>query len=283
MFYYIKTVKSVLILNIVVKMFLTILFLIYFKKNKADKYYAETGNLSAEDIPESMCKPKQIKDINSYITNKVYWEPENIKEWLDKLEYPLYYLDYETIQMAVPIFDESKPYDQIPFQFSLHIQKEKGGEVEHISFLYKERSDSRRALAECLVNSCEEQGSIIVYNQLFEKGRNEELAELFPDLKEKILALNKRVLDQLTPFRERYLYGPTQHSSASIKKTLPAFTDLSYENMEVHNGSEASSRYEAFITGKLSYEESKVLFDGLEKYCGQDTYAMVVLMDVLYK
>ena len=253
-------------------------------QREADVFYAETGKMEIKDVPASTCStPKQLIDREAFLTNEVHVEPEAIKDWLDKLEYPLYYLDYETFQTAIPMFDGCKPYGQTPFQFSLHIQKENGGKLEHISFLHKEKSDPRRALAECLIKSCGDKGSIIVYNESFEKSRNKELADLFPDLADKLLAINERVIDQLIPFRNRYLYGPTQHSSASIKKTLPAFTDLSYQDMEVHNGAEASTRYEAFITGKLTDEEAKVLFDGLEKYCGQDTYAMVLLMDVLYK
>ena len=253
-------------------------------QKEADVFYAETGKLEIKDVPASTCTtPKQLIDREAFLTNEVHVEPEAIKDWLDQLEYPLYYLDYETFQTAIPMFDGCKPYGQTPFQFSLHIQKEKGGKLEHISFLHKEKSDPRRALAECLIKNCGDKGHIVVYNESFEKSRNKELAELFPDLSDKLLAINERVIDLLIPFRNRFLYGPTQHSSASIKKTLPAFTDLSYQDMEVHNGAEASSRYELFITGKLTAEEEKVLFDGLEKYCGQDTYAMVLLMDVLYK
>lgn len=253
-------------------------------QKNADVFYAETGKLEIKDVPASACTtPKQLIDREAFLNNTVYAEPKAIKEWLDTLEYPLYYLDYETFQTPIPMFDGCKPYGQTPFQFSLHIQQEQGAELKHVSFLHQEQTDPRRALAECLIKNCGDKGSIIVYNESFEKSRNNELAELFPDLKDQLLAINERVVDQLIPFRNRYLYGPTQHSSASIKKTLPAFTDLSYKDMEVHNGAEASSRYEAFITGKLTDEEAKVLFDGLEKYCGQDTYAMVLLMDILYK
>lgn len=253
-------------------------------QKNADVFYAETGKMEIKDVPASTCTtPKQLIDRETFLTNEAHAEPENIKAWLDQLEYPLYYLDYETFQTAIPMFDGCTPYGQTPFQFSLHIQKEKGGALEHVSFLHKEQSDPRRALAECLIKNCGDKGSIVVYNEGFEKGRNKELADLFPDLSDKLLAINERVVDQLVPFRNRYLYGPTQHSSASIKKTLPAFTDLSYADMEVHNGAEASTRYEAFIKGKMSDAEAQILFDGLEKYCGQDTYAMVLLMDVLYK
>ncbi len=222
-------------------------------------------------------------DIEAWQKQKIHCDKKQIKEFLSQLKYPLYYLDYETIQSAIPMFENSSPYQQIPFQFSLHIQKEVGGEVKHISFLHKEKSDPRRALAEYLVKHCGKKGSVVVYNQTFEKSRNAELADLFPDLRKALLAINDRIVDQLIPFRERALYHYKQHSSASIKHVLPAFTKLSYENMEVHNGGEAMERYLAFMQGKLTLAEEKALFDGLEAYCGQDTYAMVKLMEVLYK
>lgn len=250
---------------------------------EADKLHAETGALEIKEIPEEICSPVQLIERNAFLTNTVYFDSKAIKEWLDSVEYPLYYLDYETFQTPIPMFDGCKPYGQVPFQFSLHIQKEQDGELEHISFLHKEKSDPRRALAEALIKNCGTQGSVVVYNEGFEKSRNKELAEMFPDLSDQLLAINERIVDQLVPFRNRALYGPTQHSSASIKHSLPAFTDLAYTDMEIHNGAEASSRYEDFISGKLSEDEEKVLFDGLEKYCGQDTYAMVLLMSVLYK
>lgn len=205
-----------------------------------------------------------------------------VRKWLETLEYPLYYLDYETVQMAVPCFEGTKPYQQIPFQFSLHVQKELGGEVTHTGYLHKEISDPRRAFAESLVKKCGKKGSIVVYNATFEKTRNKELAEAFPDLKEKILAINDRVVDQLTPFKSKALYSVKQNGSASIKNVLPAFTKLSYAGLDIKNGAEASQQYADFIAGLMSDNEAKEMFKNLDLYCGQDTYAMVLLMDILY-
>ena len=181
------------------------------------------------------------------------------------------------------MFDGAKPYSQIPFQFSLHIQDTPVSEPRHIEFLHQERSDPRRALAEFLIKSCGEHGSIVVYNQAFEMTRNKELAELFPDLAADLLAINERVIDQLIPFRNRALYSYKQKSSASIKYVLPAFSDLSYKGMNIANGGEAMSKYLAFLEGNQTEEESKQMFADLLKYCGQDTYAMVLLMKVLYQ
>ena len=248
------------------------------------KFYNQYNSYKVEDIPNDYkLSAKEIVDRQAYLTQQIHVEPQQIKNWLNQLEYPLYYLDYETAQLAIPLFDNSKPYSQIPFQFSLHIQEKQGGELKHISFLHKEQSDPRRAIAECLVNHLGTKGSVIVYNKTFEKTRNKELAELFPDLSEKILAINERIADQYDVFDKRYLYCPKQKSSASIKYVLPAFCDLSYQGMEIANGGEAMSEYEAFLKGKQTPEETANMLAALEKYCAQDTFAMVKLMEVLYQ
>lgn len=254
------------------------------RADKADAFYNNTHSCEIKDLPLSYCTTdKQLIDRDCFLNDKIHVEKDNITDWLNNLEYPLYYLDYETVMPAIPMFDNTSPYSQIPFQFSLHVQKVPHGDLEHIEFLHQECSDPRRALAEALVKGCGKKGSVVVYNQQFEKTRNKELADLFPDLSADILAINKRVVDQLIPFRNRYLYSPKQKSSASIKYVLPAFSDLSYKGMNIANGGEAMNKYLAFLEGKQTDEESHQMFADLLKYCGQDTYAMVLLMDVLYK
>ena len=254
-----------------------------FPQPTADKICQKLNSYDINDLVATEYKDKRFVDIVSWQKQKIHCDKEKIREFLSQLQYPLYYLDYETIEPAIPLFENSGPYQHIPFQFSLHIQDQPNGPVEHIGFLHKEKSDPRRDLAEALVKSCGQKGSVIVYNESFEKKRNEELAGLFPDLATAILSINDRVLDQLIPFRQRALYHYLQHSSASIKKVLPAFTDISYDKLEVKNGSEAMSRYFQFMLGELSAPEEQTLFKGLEIYCGQDTFAMVKLMEVLYK
>ena len=250
---------------------------------KADEVYKKRG--TAEISPDILkyCTKHTIIDVECALANEEHIDKKLINNFLNSLEYPLYYLDYETLNPAIPLFQNSEPYKQIPFQFSLHIQKEKGSHPQHIGFLHKEKSDPRRRLAETLIKNCGKKGSIIVYNENFEKTRNKELAELLPDLAKDLLAINNRIIDLLVPFKQRALYNPKQQSSASIKKVLPAFTELSYKEMEVKNGGEAMDRYLAFMKGKLSAEEEKILFEGLEEYCCQDTLAMVKLVNILYK
>ena len=155
--------------------------------------------------------------------------------------------------------------------------------MKHIGFLHKDCSDPRRAIAECLVNNCGTKGSVIVYHKNFEQCRNNELAAVFPDLSAQLLAINERVVDLEDVFKNRWLYSPKQNSSASIKYVLPAFCDLSYQGMEIANGGEAMSQYEVFLKGRQTPVETANMFAALEKYCAQDTLAMVKLMEVLYQ
>ena len=253
-----------------------------FRADKIKKVYEQNHSYDVENLNAENYEGSIATDIKSWQNKEINVDKDAIKKFLQELVYPLYYLDYETIMSAIPLFENSSPYQQIPFQFSLHVQEEQGGECRHIGFLHQEKTDPRRALAEFLVQSCGKEGSVIVYNANFEKSRNKELAEMFPDLAEDILAINDRVVDQLIPFRNRALYHYSQQSSASIKKVLPAFTSLSYDELKIHNGSEAMDRYLDFMEGNLSPKEEQDMFQALEVYCGQDTYAMVLLMDVLY-
>lgn len=254
-----------------------------FSTTTADKICKEVDSYDINVLDANNYDEKAQIDITAWQKRRIHCDKPQIRSFLNKLVYPLYYLDYETIMPAVPMFENSRCYQQIPFQFSLHIEDKPNGKLKHIGFLHKDKTDPRRALAESLVKNCGKKGSIIVYNENFEKSRNKELADLFPDLRKEILAINERIVDQLIPFRNRALYHYKQHSSASIKKVLPSFTKLKYDNMEVCNGGEAMDRYLAFQQGKLTTAEEKILFKGLEEYCFQDTYAMVLLMKVLYE
>lgn len=162
---------------------------------------------------------------------------------LSELAYPRYYLDFESIQFAIPIWVGTKPFQQIPFQWSCHIQTE-NGELKHEEFLDVSGKDPRRAFAEAMLKTCKEQGLIIVYNQAFEKRIIKELADEFPDLKEQLLALNKRIFDLLPVVQINY-YHPDMKGSWSIKSVLPCLApELRYSDLgEVQDGTQAQQSY----------------------------------------
>lgn len=250
-------------------------------KKQADEAVTGLGSYEVKALPSPMIPDKKRLDVQSYLSGKVYAEPANLRRFLDRLAYPLYFLDYETINAAIPFFDRTRPYQQIPFQFSLHIEETPGADLIHHEFLHRERSDPRRAFAEALIALCGTNGTIIVYNRQFEAGVNASLAGALPEYAEELRAQTERMTDLLVPFRKRWLYHPDQNGSASIKQVLPAFTDQSYNDLEISGGSDASAQYAAFQAGHTPHEELDALFANLSQYCKLDTYAMKLLLDVV--
>ncbi len=252
-----------------------------FQKAKAEEIAHQHG-ADLKKLPDNI-RPGGVKglDVESYLSGETIVDRGNIKSFLSQLQYPLYFLDYETINPAIPPFDGTRPYQQIPFQFSVHIQESPDADLIHHEYLHKEPTDPRRALAERLIELCGSDGHIIVYNQSFEIARNNDLARDFPEHASAMNAINARIIDLLLPFKSRWLYHPDQKSSASIKAVLPAFTDLSYDDLEISHGGDAMLQYAAFVNGTFSEVELPALWDNLTEYCKQDTYAMMLLLDVL--
>ena len=256
-----------------------------FKGALADEMYAAYGADLANIPAEQLSKQMHPGDIEAYLNDSSVVNPDILRNFTDQLQWPLYFLDYESIMSAVPMFDNSRAYQQICFQFSLHVQRAPYGELEHYEYLHDESgADPRPGLIKKLIETIGSTGSVIVYNQPFEQGRNTEMARDFPEYADQLLAINDRMLDLLIPFRERGLYRPCQNGSASIKQTLPAFVpEMSYENLGIHNGTEASEQFMDFMTGKQKPEQTAIMMQNLHEYCGQDTIAMVRLLEVIQR
>ncbi|MCH8976427.1 MAG: DUF2779 domain-containing protein [Proteobacteria bacterium] len=253
-----------------------------YSKKKADEVSKTIDSYDVNDIPPGLL-PGGVKtiDIDCYKNDKTYLEKDSIKEFLDQLEYPLHYLDYETIQSGLPLYDGTRPYQQIPFQFSLHIQDSPDTEPRHFEFLHKEMSDPRQPFAERLLSVCGNEGSVVVYNQTFEAARNREIASAFPQFADYLEAINARIVDLMEPFQKRWLYSPEQMGSYSLKYVLPTYTKYSYEGMEIASGGDASLKYLNFAKGLLTEEECNNVWKSLSEYCKHDTYAMVKLIEYL--
>lgn len=256
-----------------------------FKGALADDVYSEYG-ADLHNVPADVRKQQMHQgDIEAFLDNVDVINKDILCDFTNQLRWPLYFLDYESIMPAVPMFNNSRPYQQICFQFSLHVQRTLGGELEHYEYLHDDpNADPRPGLIKKLIETIGDTGSVIVYNQGFEQGRNTEMARDFPEYANQLNAINDRMLDLLMPFRERGLYRPCQNGSASIKKTLPAFVpEMSYANLGIHNGTEASDQFMAFMTGKQTANQTKEMMSNLHEYCGQDTMAMVRLLEVIFR
>lgn len=215
---------------------------------------------------------------------KDYTQISDISDFLSKLTYPLYFLDFETFQNAVPQFKDQKAYQQIPFQYSLHYYKRKGGKLYHSEFLGKEGTDPRRALAEQLVHDIPLDVVTLAYNMSFEKTVIKNLAEQFDDLYEHLMNIHDNIDDLMIPFAKRWYYSYEMHGSYSIKKVLPALfpndPELDYSKLDlVHKGDEAMLQFNLLTT--YDEEQKAKMREALLRYCELDTYAMVKIYQKL--
>ena len=230
---------------------------------------------------EELLKIKINDKIKQQIEFELYDEEDyidktKIKEFLDKLTYPLYFLDFETFQMSIPLYDKTRPYMQIPFQYSLHYII--NDELKHKEFLSEPDIDPRRKLAESLVKDIPKDVCVLAYNMAFEKMVIKELAILYEDLSDHLMNIYKNIKDLMIPFKDRYYYSKNMHGIYSIKYVLPALypndPSLDYKNLDlVHNGSEAMNMFANMCN--LDKDKQKELKNSLLKYCELDTYAMV--------
>lgn len=236
-----------------------------------------------KNVPNDILNDKQMIQKESIIDNKVYINRKKIRDFLSELKYPLYYLDFETFSEAIPRFDGSKSYTQVPFQYSLHVQYE-DGKLEHYEFLNKNNTDPRKSILISMIEVLGDEGSIIVFNQSFEKSRLKELASLYSQYDSYVNNILERIVDLLVPFSNFNYYNPSQNGSCSIKKVLPAVTGKSYEGMEIVNGGDASTLYfKATFEDGFSVEEKEEVYSNLLKYCKLDTEGMVWIIDELKK
>lgn len=209
---------------------------------------------------------------------------EKIKEFLDNLYYPLYFLDFETYQQPIPMYDGISPYMQIPFQYSLHYIETENSNLEHKEFLAEPNTDPRRALAERLIEDIPKDSCVLAYNMMFEKMVIKNLANLYEDLSDHLMNIYNNMQDLIVVFKSRDYYTKEMLGSYSIKYVLPALfpndPELDYHNLDlIHNGSEASGNYANL--GTYSQDEQDKIKKALLKYCELDTYAMVKIWQKL--
>ena len=234
------------------------------------------------DIPSDVkLNPKQQIQKNCVILGQPYIDRNEIRTFLGCLQYPLYFMDFETFMTAIPIYEGTRPYQSIPFQFSVHVVKSFGARPENFPFLADGETDPRPEFLAELQKAVGSKGTILVYYEAFEKTRLKELASSFPVYKDWIKDVSDRIIDLLGPFKDFSYYHPLQGGSASLKKVMPAVTGISYEELEISHGDIASLRYMQATFGEISAEERLKIRTDLLTYCGQDTGGMVSIIDKL--
>ncbi len=256
------------------------------QKKKMIEYYRQ-GLVSFADLDRAgvIKNATQQRQIDYFLSDLgIYTEPDRIREFLARLTYPLYFLDFETMMPAVPFCVGTHPFAQIPFQYSLHYIEREGGELFHKEFLAESGVDPRRSIAEALCRDIPADACVTAYNKRFECSRIHELAETFPDLSEHLLAIEAHIVDLLDPFQKGWYYKREIGGSFSIKSVLPAICpddpELDYHELDgVHNGTEAMS-----VFPEIQYmlpEEAERARRNLLAYCRLDTLAMVKVWEEL--
>jgi hypothetical protein len=251
---------------------------------KLEHYHA--GRILFKDVRKEPLSDKQQMQVECTLSNTEHIDVAGIRAFLDNLSYPLYFLDFETLQQPVPQYDGQRPYQQITFQYSLHIKESADATYQHKEFLApSDGQDPRRSLAEQLCKDIPMDVCTLAYNKGFECGRIKELASLYPDLAVHLLNIREHIQDLLVPFQSGYYYVPAMHGSFSIKSVLPALfpnePSLNYHYLDerCQNGGNAMTLFP--LIQHMPPEEAAASREALLRYCELDTWAMVKVWEKL--
>ena len=248
----------------------------------------DQGIFTIGNAPESKLTPRQMIQKKAVTENEIQVDSESLRRWIGGLKYPLYHLDFETMNPAIPPLQGLRPYQRIPFQFSLHIQEDPGARPRHVEHLATWNDeplpgDPRPGLVQALKAIEPDGGTVLCWNMGFEKGVLEDLAEVFPTEAERLAELVERMDDLIIPFRSFWVYHPLQKGNCSLKAVLPALTDFNYDELAIGDGMHAARQYQQAVYGNVAVKERAMIFKNLLEYCKLDTMAMVEILRRLEK
>ncbi|GIT98799.1 DUF2779 domain-containing protein [Sulfurovum sp. TSL1] len=243
----------------------------------------EQGIVDINDMPDDFdMTAKQAQAVRDYKSGEMHIDQEAIAAFLSRLSYPIYHLDFETFQQAIPQWRGISPFMQIPFQYSLHIEHE-NGRLEHCEFLAGDGSDPRMLLALKLCEDIPVDATVLAYNMSFEKGVIRKLAQEYETLSPHLLVVHENIIDLMIPFQQKYYVTPSMKGSYSIKYVLPALVpemEQAYKALDgVKNGGEAMQAFANL--SKLDAAEKEKKRQALLAYCKLDTLAMVKILEKL--
>ena len=249
------------------------------------KKLVESNILDIQEVPEDFkLSNTQRQEVEIAQEDEIILKRGSIRKAIKKLAYPLYYLDYESFSYVIPVQSHYKPYQQMVFQYSLHVQAAPNSAVVHKEFLLKSKAESVEQLLKNLRKDIGDEGSVIVWNESFEKGRNKEMAVLFPVYEPFLTSLNERLYDLRVPFQKGYYRHPDFKGKTSLKSILPVLSpEVSYEDLAIQNGMIATIKWHHATDGRMTKKEQQETFKHLLNYCELDTLAMVRILDVLQK
>lgn len=236
----------------------------------------EQGILHLKDIPKDYdLKPKQVIQVEAAKSGNPIINKEEIKRFLKDITYPIHCLDFETIGPAVPIFDNTSPFDAIPVQFSIHTIEE-DNTITHKEFLV-EKPEDQNDFAKALIEAIPDKGTVLEWTA-YEERCIKMLIKEHPNLETKLQKILQRIIDLNQPFKQFHYYHPDQKGKSSIKNVLPVMTELTYKDLEVQGGNEA-----AMLILDLWKNPSKKRKDDLLAYCAMDTEGMVKILKELQR
>ena len=251
-----------------------------YRGGKKSSELLEAEIFTIKDIPHDFkLNAKQKIQRECANSGRAHMNKEEVKKFLKNLNHPLYYLDFETFQTAIPLYDGTKPYQQIPFQFSINVDD--GKNIKHFEFLHDSKEDPREKFLAELKKVLGTRGSIIVFNRSFENTRLKELGVAFPEYQEWADSIINRIVDLIIPFRNFDYYNPAQKGSCSMKNVLPAITGKTYKGLNINNGELASATYFKSVFNTVQ-NKGQIIKDLLE-YCKLDTEGMVFIIKELGK
>jgi hypothetical protein len=245
----------------------------------------DQGILEIKDIPAGVITRKSsLRHFQAVKTKKVFIDKPAIKKEVAQIDYPIYFLDYETNSPAVPLFDGYRPYQRMVFQYSLHIKRSPQAKLEHYEYLANEFEEPSLGLVKTLKKAIGPTGTVIAWNKGFEKGCNSEMGERHPAFAKFLAGVNERMYDLIDSFRKGYYVHKDFNGGASLKQVLPVLVPkLSYKVLSIQEGGTASDSWLRMVDGRMNKKEAEQTYKDLLKYCELDTLAMVEILNVLNK
>lgn len=253
-----------------------------FLSAKARGKLAEAGITEITQIPPDFeyISERQMRVRNAVVSGEPYFDHETLAVELSKVIYPVRFIDFETYQPAVPSFMGARPFQTVPFQWSLH-SLYPDGNVTHREYLHQDGSDPHRAFGETLLDALGNEGTIVVYSS-HEKDTLKSVAAQVPELRGEIFAAIDRQVDLLKLLRAN-VYYPEFRGSHGLKKVLPVLVPgLSYDDLEIRNGAHAAAAFEEMIRPTASPERRNFLRQALLAYCQRDTEALLHIFKALW-
>jgi len=241
------------------------------------------GILGLADVPVGPLNMMQRMQVEYFRERKAHADPGRVREFLGRIRYPACFLDFETFSAAIPRFDGTRPYQQVPFQYSMHRVDAEGAPAAHFEYLAQPWEDPRETIAAKLLSEIPEGACVLAYNVAFERRVLRELGDAFPGHRKRLNAVAEGMIDLMEPFRRRDIYHWKMDGSYSLKAVLPALVPgVAYEGLTIRNGAMASNAYMAMGEIRDPVERAR-LRDALREYCRQDTFGLVRLVAAMRK